>query len=117
MLNNPLGNAAEEHALVTGISMRRYNDEVRFELSRSVADLFVCCASAWLERRDLAVGSVFRDKRCQSFHQSLIPFRLRDQRKRQQCWSRLLRQIGDMQKVNIRAELTGDRQRIWNRFE
>lgn len=116
MLNNPLGGAAEEHALITGISVCRDHDEVRFELLRCVADLFVRCAGARLEGGNIAVGAVSISNGFEPFHKSLIPFGLRHQGKRQQRRRRLLSHIGDMQKVHACAELTGNRQRIWDRF-
>ena len=90
MLNNPLGRAAEERALVTSVAMGRDHNEIRFELSRSGANLFVRGAGAWLERRDIAIGPVFPRKGLEPFHESPIPFRLRHQRKRQQGRRRLL---------------------------
>ena len=55
--------------------MGRDHNEVRFELSRNGGDLFVRCADAWLERRDIAVGPVFQRKGLKPFHESPIPFR------------------------------------------
>ena len=72
MLDNPLGSAAEEHALVTGVSVCRDNDEIRVEISSNRANLLIRCAGARLERGDIAVGAILQGKSLQPFHESPV---------------------------------------------
>src|SRR5215471_2423668 len=112
MLHYALGSAAEEHALITGISMGRDDNQVGFQFSSSCTNLFVSYAGARLECQDIAVRPVFQDKRLQAFNETPVPCCLWHHGKRQQCRRWLPREVCDMQKMHIRPELAGNRQRI-----